>query len=66
MNQNILTSKFLHSALWYNYATWTNEIHTSQINTVIQFSIFDVFHISNCPENEPMSFETSRCQKLKN
>jgi hypothetical protein len=28
---------FLHCALWYNYATWTNEMHTFQINTLIQF-----------------------------
>ena len=26
----------------YSYATWTNEMHTFQVNTLIQFSIFDV------------------------
>ena len=27
----------------YSYAAWTNEMHTFQINTLIQFSIFYVF-----------------------
>jgi len=28
---------FLHNALWYNYATWTNEMCSFQINISIQF-----------------------------
>ena len=34
---------FMHRALWYNYAAYTNEMHTFQINTLIQF--FDVFYV---------------------
>jgi len=55
---------FLYLALWYNYATWTNEMQTFQINTWIQFFNFRHFlHVSNCPENEPMRSETCS-QKL--
>jgi len=28
---------FLQGALWYNYATYTNQMHTFQINILIQF-----------------------------
>ena len=34
---------FLHCELWYNYATWTNEMRTFQINTLIQF--FNFWHL---------------------
>ena len=45
---------FLHCAMWYNYATWTNEIHTFQINTLIQFfNFWCLLHVFNCPENDP-------------
>jgi len=56
---------FLHCALRYNYATWTNEVHTFQINTLIQF-----LTPSTCFEPSwewSMRFKTYRqCQKLKN
>jgi hypothetical protein len=52
---------FLHLALWYNYATWINEMQTFQINTLIQFFNFWHFlHVSNCPQKEPLMFETCR------
>jgi len=44
---------FLHHALWYNYATWTNELHTFQINILIQcFNFWRLPHVSNHHENE--------------
>jgi hypothetical protein len=33
-------SIFLHRALSYHYATWTNEMHTFQNNTLLQFLNF--------------------------
>jgi hypothetical protein len=52
---------FLHHALWYNYATWTNEMRFSF------FNFWRLLHVSNHPENEPTRFETcKRYQKLKN
>ena len=39
---------FSHRALWYSNATWTNEMRTFQINTLIQFSQFFMF--STCSE----------------
>jgi len=41
-------------------------MQTFQINTSIQFFNFlRLLHVSNCPENEPMRFETyRRRQKL--
>jgi len=64
--QNILLC-FFHLALWYNYATWTNEMQTFQINTLIQFFNFWHFlHVSNCPQNEPLRFETCRRRQTLN
>jgi len=59
---------FLHCALWYNYATRTNETDTFQINTSIQYvNFWHLLHASNHPENEPTRLETCRrYQKFKN
>jgi hypothetical protein len=58
---------FLHLALWYNYATWTKDMHTFQINTLIQFFNFWRFlHFLNCPPKEPLRFKTSRRHKKLN
>ena len=58
---------FMHRALSYNYATWTNEMRTFQINTSIQFfNFWRLPHVSNLHENEPTMFKTCRrLQKLK-
>ena len=53
---------FLHLALWYNYATWTSEMHTFQIIT-----FFNIWHyVLNHPENEPMRSETCRRRQKLN
>jgi len=52
---------FLHLALWYNYAAWTKDMQTFQINTLIQFFNFWCFlHFLNCPQKEPLRFKVSR------
>ena len=62
--QNILLC-FLHCALWYYYATWTNKMQSFQINTLIQFLTSST--VLNRPKNEPMRFEKCRRhQKFKN
>jgi len=57
---------FLHLALWYNYAAWTKDMQTFQINTLIQFFNFWHFlNFSKCAQKEPLRFKTStRHQKL--
>jgi len=55
---------FLHLALWYNDATWSNEMRTFQTHT-LSLSL-SLSLVSNHPQNEPMRFKICRkCQKLK-
>ena len=50
----------------YSYATWTNEMHTFQTNTLIHFFCFWLLHVSNLMGSFSGWFKTcKRHKKLK-